>query len=660
MGPTPVFVRFRPSASPESIEVAIERGTSESSWVPTSNLDAKSQVRLKSRNPRLNDKLLAEFVHSIERCGDPANPPPFLRQDGQVVLGKHLYSAVSPGNASDPLDDGTEVTICAAADPHLSRLPWPLLHDGASYLIMSRGASVALADVDAPRRWEDIVIGDGEERRLLLAVPEVATRSHTGAAGHLEQLRNLLGAVDPDALAPHRWKLVQTWPDYQQALGQFRPHFVYYYGHMDRGALVFSADRGGNEERRVPAQDFARLIEKSPGLGRDRLCLVYVNGCQGQAGDVLSAWVQLHQCVPAVVVNRGKADLSVAQLHALGFWERVLLDGCAPHLAVAEMYRRKIGAVELLADDLRWFAPVCYRGYRAWKAPNLRSRERLLASIRDPYWDLKVDRVIQYGTLLSDVLNMLVGRYPRTLALVWYGTAGQGVRAFHRRLEVQLPDQLGRDLRTEVLVVKPKWPDSIELAVSKGGAFEAMCKAAFRVEKELAEIPDVVRKVTGGRSGVKTLVVVSHETVPSGGTVDLGVFRTYLEWWHEHIGPLFGAEAAVSLLLCVSFEVRDPARFREIALNQETLPNLGLRGMTVTLLEPFEKVSSTDLFKFLDAHQLIHDADRRKKFVDAILLETHGGYEAVIEKLREEIPRLWNDPDAGSGHRESAPNANDY
>jgi hypothetical protein len=361
--------------------------------------------------------------------------------------------------------------------------------------------------------------------------------------------------------------------------------------------------------------------------------IVYLNCCSGDAGGFLGAGAQLGTFIPAVVTNRTLAHVDAAQVQGLAFWQSVLIDAQPPHVAMAELCG-KLADLELSFSDARWMTPVMYSHYNQWQAT---APQRINPLEHDPHWHLKLDRVSQFATVAFQTRQMLRELRPRTLAYTWYGQQGQGIQLFHKRLLVELQQDLGSN--THFHEVRPTWPMEFH---NPDRSFADMMSEAFDVQS-LRDIPGCIRNFTRGASGRQALVYVRHEPVRSPKVMNPRLLKAYLEWWDRAFVPLLDNRSYA--LLTVSFEVNNPARFRRAVLEQEGLYGLELSGTIFRLLDEMERIGLKDLFDFLQTHNIRLPKSRKDSILQDILEQTNGHYEQTVSALRRLVERALDEPE---------------
>ncbi|MCP4655650.1 MAG: hypothetical protein GY856_09550 [bacterium] len=551
---------------------------------------------------------------------------------GQLDLGRYLYAQTIGKSGLTERDLPTEADIqirIVTDDEHIARLPWVLLARASTFLCAT-GWSVALS-----RTLEGGAVELPPSPRMLIAIPQPADIEPTEAAPHLEKLEELLSAADHRYYQDRNLRVAHTWEDFGRLAAEFQPQIFYYYGHgISDGHTTRLRFARGDRRRRfdVPVVDLAQHFRQAadgPPL------LAYVNCCHGDAGGLLGAGRTLSEIIPAVLTNRTVAFIAAAQAQATEFWRALLLDGEAPHQAVASMHN-KLGELGLSFKDTRWMTPVLHRHYADWTSTPPRSTTEIS---RDPHWRLKLDRVRQFGQVVFQTQEMLRERKPPSLAYIWYGAAGQGVDLFHQRLTVELRHFLGSAHLYQVL---PRWPDDLEnLHLS----FRDMMLEAFDA-RSLDDIPARIRTQIRGESGRQSLVYMRHTPLGSHSPVRPKVLRTYLEWWDRTFAPLL-LEARAFGLLGVSFVVRKPPALLK-SLHSH-LDNLVLEHTVYQLLDEMERVVRKDLLDFLRSHNVPVPPDRQDRVVEAILTQTGGDYDSTLEALKEVVARAWDLEDENLG-----------
>ena len=550
---------------------------------------------------------------------------------GQMEIGHYLFSQIFENIHPCQLkpEDHAQVDLrIVTGDEHIARLPWVLLAHGGHFL-SSEGWAVSLARTC---RVRDCALPPSP--RMLVVAPEPADMPGTRAKSHLETLEYRLSLYDHHLSLGDHIQVTYTWEQFRQLLDEFKPHIAYFYGHgvgnLDRSRLVFAT---GAQQRRVekPVADFAQCLRELEDPPR----LVYLNCCSGDAGGFLGAGWQLGECTPAVITNRTAAHIDAAQAQALALWQSILLDGLPPHVAMTKI-RAKLADLDLTFGDARWLTPVIHCHYADWKST---PPQRVDPLEHDPHWHLKLNRVMQFGTVSYQTRQMLRERRPRTLAYVWYGQAGQGIDLFHKRVRVELQEDLAT--YTHFLEVRPEWPMDLD---NPSRSFADMMCEAFD-EHSLQDIPRCIRADTRGATGRQTLVYVRHQPVRSTKVMNPQTLKAYLRWWDQEFVPLL--KDRTYALLTVSFEVKNPARFHKTV--EPYLYDLELPGTIVRLLDEMEQLGKKDLFEFLQTHNIRLPRRHKDRILQEILEQTEGHYEQTISALRRLVNRALDTVEAETG-----------
>jgi hypothetical protein len=587
--------------------------------LPNLELGSTAQINIKGKTCTLGELIQALIAYESEILET------FFDERGQLELGQYLYAQTLGcwQNAPDPRREADIQIHILSEDEHILRLPWVLLAcDGIFLSIL--GWSVILGSSDSVTNCEL-----PPSPYLLVIVPKPADEPATEATNHLRELEEMLSRADHHFCQGKHLHVVYTWEEFQTQVTKQHYDLLYYYGHgisdIHRSRLVFASGKT-NIRKDVPVVDLVTCLHQASG---GPPLLAYVNCCKGDAGGILGAGRQLLNLIPAVVTNRTVATIDAARRQAMDFWKAILLEGIPPHAAVAGMYSR-LGNMGLSLKDVRWMTPVLHSRYQNWKANPPRLRDRLH---RSPYWQLKLNRVRQFGQVFYLTDQMLRERKPRSLAYVWYGQAGQGLDLFHQRLKVELRDVLPN---VHLYEVRPRWPDDLH---NPHRSFEDMLLEAFEVDS-LDNIPGRVRTQTKGESGRQTLVYICHQPVLTAEPIKPSVLRTYLEWWDCNFVPLLHQETDAFGLLGVSFEVRNPPKFLEVL--QTRVDDLELQHTVLHVLDEMERLAKKDLKEFLDTHRIELPRNRRERILDEILKETGGHYEMTLEALKLLMERAWD------------------
>ena len=559
---------------------------------------------------------------------------------GQLELGRLLFDETlgkaGPELLDLLLDDGIvkEVRI-NSPDEFVGRLPWVLLacREGRFLSALNCGIDMSHGESPVPTEMEAFPATP----KFLAAAPRVAGRDETDGDNHIRDLRNMLEAVDARYATDALFRRVETFRDFSDELGSFKPHVIYFYGHGtgdgDASGMLFG-------DHDIPAANLADVVRKLPL--RDRPLLAYVNCCRGDSGGVLGAGHQLSDLIPAVVSNNTLAVVEAARAQAEVFFRDVVVERRPPHEAMGNL-RTGLADVGLTYRDARWMTPTLHCTYDAWRAG--RPRKKIDRTLHDPFWHLKLDRVDQFGRVFLHCSDMLEEQTPKSIAFIWFGKEGQGVDLFHKRLRYEL----GAKLKSEFCPAVPDWP--VELS-EPDLSFDHMVAKALDIQ-DLDWLPQCAQCHIQGRTHARLLIYMEHVPLRSLGVMSLPRLKEYLTWWSENVVPrlpdhVFG-------LVGISLIVKSPEKARKSLAKHFTgfWPN----GVAVTVLDELSKIDETHVIDFLRRHKIYMKEKVRDALVRRIVRETGGNYEMVVERLKYYIDRNF-DLDVVAG-QEAAPDQDD-
>ena len=561
-------------------------------------------------------------------------------KEKQLFIGDHLFTQIfreqTPRQIADESDAGVDVRV-VTDDAHIARLPWGLFaHAKGGWFLADSGWTVSLAS-NASNASSIPECRLPRNPELLIVAPETAGMEKAMAARHVEDLANFLCLYNPYYERGKSLKVAQTWEEFEDALRYFKPHLVYYYGRhaLQKGKswLAFKKTEG-NEPVGKKLEEFADAIRQAPMSPE----LVYLNFYRGGRG-VLHSVERLCEIAPATICNHCVSDPAMARAQALAIWPMVLLDGLSPPRALAGLPSR----LSEMTGVHRWTAPLLFRSYDAWKYDPGEKHDPLKD---EPYWHLKLDRVSQFGTVSYQTREMMKNHSPRILAYVWYGKEGQGVGLFHERLKTELETDL-RDL-AHFEEIRPEWPPVLEMSDRKQcfDAFDFMIAEAFRVHC-FEDVPQAIRRSTKGESGRHILVYIRHRPVHSNKRINPLSLKWYLEWMDERFAPVLGNR--YHALATVSFVVKNPAKFREAAVEKVKLNHLNMSYAVFKLLDQMERLAIEDLVDFCKLHKIPIDPERRDRLLAEIMKQTGGHYRQTVDALREMVRRAMSAPAQTSG-----------
>ena len=570
----------------------------------------------------------------------------FLDERGQLEVGQYLYQEIF-GRITpyDLTEEGTGIELrIITRDENIARLPWVLLAYNAVFL-STMGWAISLTTAPGT-----VFCELPPRPKILAVVPQPKELEATNADEHLQELKELLTAADLAYGDAERFRVVADLSSFYAELEVLQPDILYYYGHgigNEQTTRLLFADQQGRTVK-TPLPDIAAALQNLPEHGRPKLA--YINCCQGDSGGLLGVGRQLLPHIPAVVTNRTTAFINAARPQALAFWEALLLKGEAPHTALIASHAR-LGGLGLTTADIRWMTPVLHCRYEDWKATPPVAPDR---SKRDPHWDLKVDRKRQYSLVSYQIRTMMREQKVRGYAFLWYGHPDQGLNIFHRRLEVELREELeGLD----VCPFCPRWPDEMENP--RRSLEEMMCRA-FDVPA-LAHIAGRIRTCGSSSAGTPVLVYICHKPLEDPMHFHPKYISTYLKWWgNEFLSHL--PENAFALL-GFSYETTQPKNFRKALYKALRPDQLDLSRQAVfEILDELSAVEKEDLLRFIQTHRIHVPADLIDKVLEDILHATEGKYFRVLEELRclenrcyrEEVEASLSKTDSGDDPWENA------
>lgn len=523
------FIEIKKKA--DGYQAAIHTGSPESARILNGlELGENSQVKIKGRFftfGKLIEALVGYQKQDLELGYD---------ERGQLEIGMYLYNQIfghlSLAERKKLRDSRTEIRI-VTNDEHITRIPWVLLSEDDVFL-STEDMSISLSHtsncIDCSLPYPP---------KILVVAPEPVNSGlgPTGAEAHINDLESRLSIADPRLSRNNNLYVVSTWEGFLQAVARYQPHVIYYYGHgvgdLDKSRLVFAS---GEERGRVDKSivDLGLCLRKSPPL------LVYLNCCLGDSGGLLGAGLHLRKFVPVVITNRTIAQVKSAQVQALSLLESLLLEGAAPHVALAEMHR-KLPEMELSLSDVRWITPVLHCSYGNWKT-SLPLRPNPPANSQ---WRTKLNRDRQLNEIIGKTVQMLRESNISTFSCLWYGQDRQGVEHFGDVLKTELVQDISQISLFQAR--KPEWPTNTGLLHN---SFEEMLKEGFGVDS-LDKIPSRIREDTVGVAGKQTLICLIHTPVRYSGVINIintNLIKTYLEWLDCNVAPLLQKHRLFALI----------------------------------------------------------------------------------------------------------------
>lgn len=552
--------------------------------------------------------------------------PEFLKtvydERGQLTLGRFLAEQIQLDRLLESVQsEGPKELRIVAEDEHMARLPWVLLVDRSRHFLSTTGWSIHLSTT---RHVEDEELPPAP--RLLVVAPQPEGKG-TGAKEHLLALQETLMQVDSRFnWNGDRLRVVEKWETFQKQIEIFKPDLLYFYGHGgsdgNSSKLLF-ASGPQKVKKYVSMAELGVCLQKS---GHPPL-VAYLNCCKGDAGGWLGAGKQLGSIFPAVLSNRTVAKVSAAQAQGLAFWRSVIVEGQAPHRAVAAI-RQELGGLKLSLSDTRWMTPVLHCRYDQWHS---NPPEPLSRKIHDPHWHLRLDRVDQFSKVFFLSTQMLQEGKPKATAFLWHGAEGQGVNLFHDRLTVELVERMSQ---VQVLTIELDWP--LEFG-NRNVSFEAMINEAFDTQT-LDHLPGEIRARSRGARG-QTLVYLKHQPITSPKVLPVEIVAYYMEWLHLHFIPQLPENTFA--LVGISF-ITDKAKALEKALSKNRIHEVRYESMAIQVLEPLERLKKRHLLDFLQTHNIRLPPRFEDKILEQILNETQGHYDLTLDALKQKVAQAWD------------------
>jgi hypothetical protein len=386
---------------------------------------------------------------------------------------------------------------------------------------------------------------------------------------------------------------------------------------------VTNASDGTKKEKVVPAVDFKDCLraacKRPPSL-------VYVNCCMGETGGVLGVGRQLSSFIPAVVTNCTSAYIQAARAQAMTFWREALIEGAAPHEAVAAVRRAAVIDHGLTFADLRWLVPTLRVRYRNWsfQPPGREGRDR-----DDVNWEHKLDRTHQFGQVLYRTRMLMDEDRHRLLACVWYGRRGQGLQQFHERLHLELPAHVEE---FECHRVKPHWPEQwLDFRKTAGGMLAHALGAG-----NASEIAQKIAATYGTEKNI--LLYVDHTTIALDQDEDKNLFdvkrlRDYFDWLDQTFARHLPTN--VVALFGISFVTPSPEEFRNAFVGEGGIIEIEFDRLRVELLAEMKSLEWEDLLDFIRTHDVVwpRDVHRRRQLFNDLVSKTEGVYEQILPAI---------------------------
>jgi hypothetical protein len=133
----------------------------------------------------------------------------------------------------------------------------------------------------------------------------------------------------------------------------------------------------------------------------------------------------------------------------------------------------------------------------------------------------------------------------------------------------------------------------------------------------------------------RAVVVLNFPHVTSQAIMDPKRLARYLTWWDEHVVARL-EDRNHYFLLGFSFQAADCVKFHR-ALDRCGFGTLELRHTAVGRLPPLECIARADLLDFLRRHNIYVPPEWRERYLDIVLRQTRGNYEATLRELEKAV-----------------------
>jgi hypothetical protein len=271
--------------------------------------------------------------------------------------------------------------------------------------------------------------------------------------------------------------------------------------------------------------------------------------------------------------------------------------------------------------------PVLHVGYEEWEARALRKKPVLAAKGAAL---AHFDRAQQLGVVNPLLTEFRAPAETCGYALFWYGGPRQGVAAFHAHLchTFGLPGHAVRELPHF------SWPRECLADASAFSVADSLLSALLEVFKvmEASEISQSLRaslRASEREQRQLWYLPVPLPPIGSGLEVRLQLLLSFLEVWDEKLSPHF--EEPFIPLLGLALEVPDTSQVEGALADWGEA--VSLRAMRFLPLPGLGPVAPLELSNHLRDAAPKLGAEERRKLVSAILAQTAGRYDDVVEIL---------------------------
>lgn len=593
--------------------------------------------------------LLGDLRHDNEADDLETALPRYL----QARIGRQLFVALFGEGAREFGDRRIHIVLepGAAEKPQefldlALGLPWGLLtesnQEAAPFLALRADRPAAITIDATPRRSGDQPIF-GELKmplfpELLLIGTDTDPGKPTGAKAHCETLweslappyvpeERLIDGGDMFDRGEGRIRFARTFDQVNAQLSGrgFEPQIIYYYGHArvddDDTVLEFENSRGGRDNHKL--DDLVELL-RSRRSGKSAFPpIVWINACKSGVAR-RSAVRQLAPFASVVIATRAAIGASVAAELGLGTLKKIVLEGEAPPLALRDtIHELSMRHPSEKVTPAWWAINVMAVQYRLWSLLNPEERR---FNDAETVGDLpaRLDRKLPLNRIQAQIdkaIETLPDHLgPASLALLWHGTADEGLIAFGRRVEDHLAENYPawplRSYRVDLQPdARPKLRPEVHFITSLDCGLRGLDRSARNTDTRLQDIVDTLESFANRRPW---LLVLNHGKF----TIDhVDLLRDYLSFWKGLLEDYNEKLKNVRVLLCFAVETTDSS-------GEFALPRYAVRLDRVVSGEINEHLK-----RFSGYYNLSGEAARKKE-VDRLMGKTDRRFRPLYDELQ--------------------------
>jgi len=578
--------------------------------------DKNSLILIKDKKIKLLDLLNNLLQKNIDNLNE-------LDKRYQLDAGLFLYKQIFDNFKHD--DKKLKISLSIIVPDHITALlPWHLLADDNQVFLNSMNYRISLAST---KTIIDSKLSDNA--KLMIVAPKVSNYHDTDVDNHIEKLELALSEKKYDMLKENKIIVVNDWDTFESELLAKQPDVIYYYGlcsgTIKDPCLLFTSK---NKKKEITSQDFNNLLNKLTDLPK----LVYINAIK-HTGKLIKFAIDVSKKLSCLILSRYTYSNQIAQEQGTILLTKILTQAALPHEAVIKLYGEMPQNLNLSNDESRMMTPFIFCHYKNWDSKVYKTLSR---DIHDSHWHLKIDRRDQSSVIYNMTKDMLKEKTPKSLSFIWYGKPGRGVDLFHRRLTVELKEDVPAYYKTCFHEIPVEWPMELE---DHEMSFTEIMTYAFNVI-ELNEIPFAIRNLNQGISGRQSLVYLRFNPIKESKNPDiprlinLKTIKQFLNWFNNkfmnHILP------NQFILLGISFIVNNPEKF-EKDLDNEEIEFLDLENTTIMILKKMVNLSKIDLVNFFKTHNINISPERKKTEIQRILKQTNGNYNKTVIELKKMV-----------------------